>query len=57
MREAAAWAGLAMSSAPKIGMCCRGERAVAGKTPDGKLATWKYIGISPRRKNKESNEI
>lgn len=56
MLEAAEWAGLAKSSSPKIGMCCRKERACAGKTPNGEKATWEYVGISPRRLNKENKQ-
>lgn len=48
MVEAAKWAGI--SASPKIGECCRHKRKCAGKTPDGKPATWEYVGFSERTK-------
>ena len=46
MKEAGEWANC--KSYCKIGMCCRKERLHAGKTPDGRPASWEYVGFSER---------
>lgn len=46
MYEAGKWANL--KSNCKIGECCRGYRKHAGKTPDGRPASWEYVGFSER---------
>ena len=46
MAEAGKWANI--KSYCHIGEVCRHERNYAGKTPDGRKATWEYIELSKR---------
>lgn len=55
--EAAIWAGVSKSSSVHIGECCRNERIFCGKTPDGKMAHWEYIGLAPRTSKFRNIEI
>lgn len=55
--DAALWAGVSKSSSSHIGECCRKERSTCGKTPDGKLAHWEYIGLAPRTAKNVSKNI
>ena len=50
MQSAAKWAGL--KTCFHIGEVCRHKRAFAGKTPDGKSASWEYVGLSIRSQNR-----
>ena len=51
MAEAGKWANL--KAYCKIGEVCRHIRGSAGKTPDGRKATWEYVGLSERSLHKK----
>lgn len=51
MQSAAKWAGL--KNCFHLGEVCRHKRAYAGKTPDGRSASWEYVGLSIRAQNRK----